>query len=182
VQWRENPHHSGKMDDEKWLWRNIRALRSSFGGTPASSRGGARPGMAAAAKPQRGWEPVRARLAAMARCGGWRRTRGAAEGRRRGTHAQMVAGGGEWRRRTTRARRPVDLGFETIEKLPTDMTGRTHASVERRMNRRRKNRSVGRTVGATELRGETRHRMVRRPIFTTRRSSCARVWEEAKIP
>jgi hypothetical protein len=38
------------MDDEKWLWRNIRALHSSFG-TPASSRGGARPGMAAAAKP-----------------------------------------------------------------------------------------------------------------------------------
>jgi hypothetical protein len=49
-QWRENPHHSREMDNEKWLWRLIRALRSSFG-TPASSRSGARPGMAAAAKP-----------------------------------------------------------------------------------------------------------------------------------
>jgi hypothetical protein len=49
------------------------------------------------------------------------------------------------------------------------------------MNRRSKNRSVGRTVGATELRGETRHQMVRRPIFITRQSSCARVWEEGQI-
>jgi hypothetical protein len=72
------------------------------------------------------------------------------------------------------------LGFE-MKRPPTEMTSRTHASVECRMNQQWKNRSVGRTVGATKLRGETRHRMVRRPIFITCRSSCARVWEERKI-
>jgi hypothetical protein len=79
-----------------------------------------------------------------------------------------------------RGRGGRELGFES-KRPPTEMTSRTHASVERRMNRRWKNRSVGRIIGATELRGETTHRMVWRPIFITRRSSCARVWEERKI-
>jgi hypothetical protein len=49
------------------------------------------------------------------------------------------------------------------------------------MNRQLKNKIVGRTVGALLLLGETNHRIVRRPILLTRRSSCARVWEERKI-
>jgi hypothetical protein len=84
---------------------------------------------------------------------GQQRWRGHAYARK---NAGAEQGGDVW----ARVRRRALLGFETIEKPPTDMTGRTHASVERRMSRRWKNRSVSRTVGAIELLGETRHRMV----------------------
>jgi hypothetical protein len=116
-----------------------------------------------------------------ARARDWPRWRGAAaeaEDQRRGRARARTRGRSpkaERGRRTGAGVAAGSSGSNRYERPPTDMTGRIHASVEHRMNQRWKNRNVGRIVGAPELRGETRHRMVRRPIFIMRRSSCARV-------
>jgi hypothetical protein len=116
--------------------------------------------------------------------GGRRRARGRGGGRAGcgGTRARAVspelgtraAASGE-RRRLWRVR----VRWRRTRRR-TVMTGGTNASVKRRMNRRCKITSVGRTVGALMLLGESNHRMDRRPENTTRRSSCARVWEEGR--